>query len=224
PAGRAGGGRPRSRDRVGWSHAAHPAPRPVVSGRPFRLRLALPAGGGSAGIARAPGRTGRPHAGLRPGSRLPWPGRVPWLVRQRPAGVRHHPAGGHPRVPAGRTGAGHLAGDGRAVPAPPRRGPGAGAPADTGAPRGRLPPPPPPAAPPALTANGRPPPRDLPAQPGRRWLAGDLHTHTVHSDGGLTVPELALLAAGSGLDFLAITDHPPPPPPPPLPPPPPPPR
>src|SRR5262244_3858737 len=64
-----------------------------------------------------------------------------------------------------------------------------------------------PAAPPALTANGRPPPRDLPAQPGRRWLAGDLHTHTVHSDGGLTVPELALLAARNGLDFLAITDH-----------------
>jgi hypothetical protein len=29
----------------------------------------------------------------------------------------------------------------------------------------------------------------------------------VHSDGGLTVPELALLAAGNGLDFLAITDH-----------------
>src|SRR5262249_57903939 len=86
-------------------------------------------------------------------------------------------------------------------------GRGSGGPAGRGPPRGRLPPRPPPAAPPALTANGRPPPRDLPAQPGRRWLAGDLHTHTVHSDGGLTVPELALLAAGSGLDFLAITHH-----------------
>jgi hypothetical protein len=72
---------------------------------------------------------------------------------------------------------------------------------------GRLAPPPPPAAPPPLADGDRPPRRTLPAGPGRRWLAGDLHTHTVHSDGGLTVPELALLAAGNGLDFLAITDH-----------------
>ncbi|MGC9668770.1 CehA/McbA family metallohydrolase [Planosporangium sp. 12N6] len=53
----------------------------------------------------------------------------------------------------------------------------------------------------------RPPARDLPALPGLRWLAGDLHAHTVHSDGVLTVTELAVLAAGSGLDFLAVTDH-----------------
>src|SRR6266550_3735747 len=56
----------------------------------------------------------------------------------------------------------------------------------------------------------RPPRRVLPAGvtvPGRRWLAGDLHTHTVHSDGKLTVPELAVLAAKRGLDFLAVTDH-----------------
>jgi hypothetical protein len=53
----------------------------------------------------------------------------------------------------------------------------------------------------------RPPRRDLPARPGHRWLAGDLHTHTVHSDGALTVPELAALAAERGLDFLAVTDH-----------------
>jgi hypothetical protein len=53
----------------------------------------------------------------------------------------------------------------------------------------------------------RPPRRELPASPGRRWLAGDLHTHTVHSDGVMTVPELARFAAGRGLDFLAITDH-----------------
>ena len=49
--------------------------------------------------------------------------------------------------------------------------------------------------------------RELPASPGRRWLAGDLHTHTVHSDGVMTVPELARFAVGRGLDFLAITDH-----------------
>jgi PHP domain len=60
-----------------------------------------------------------------------------------------------------------------------------------------------PPAPPA----SRPARRELPASAGRRWLAGDLHTHTVHSDGSATVPELACLAAGQGLDFLAITDH-----------------
>jgi len=29
----------------------------------------------------------------------------------------------------------------------------------------------------------------------------------VHSDGELTIDELAALAAAAGLDFLAITDH-----------------
>jgi PHP domain len=53
----------------------------------------------------------------------------------------------------------------------------------------------------------RPPRRDLPAPSGLQWLAGDLHSHTVHSDGALTVAELAVLAASSGLDFLAVTDH-----------------
>ncbi|HEX9066376.1 MAG TPA: CehA/McbA family metallohydrolase [Streptosporangiaceae bacterium] len=53
----------------------------------------------------------------------------------------------------------------------------------------------------------RPPRRELPGEPGLRWLAGDLHAHTVHSDGVLTVPELAAFAAGRGLDFLAVTDH-----------------
>jgi PHP domain len=54
---------------------------------------------------------------------------------------------------------------------------------------------------------GRPARRELPAAPGRRWLAGDLHAHTVHSDGAMTVPELACFAIGRGLDFIAITDH-----------------
>jgi hypothetical protein len=53
----------------------------------------------------------------------------------------------------------------------------------------------------------RPGRRELPAAPGRTWLAGDLHSHTVHSDGALTVPELAALAVSSGLDFVAVTDH-----------------
>jgi len=70
---------------------------------------------------------------------------------------------------------------------------------------GRLAPrePPGPLPPPA----GRQPRRELPAGAGRHWLAGDLHTHTVHSDGAMTVPELARFAAGRGLDFTAVTDH-----------------
>lgn len=56
-------------------------------------------------------------------------------------------------------------------------------------------------------APDRPPARDLPAAEGLRWLAGDLHAHTIHSDGVMTVPELAAFAAGRGLDFLAVTDH-----------------
>ncbi|MEV6108481.1 CehA/McbA family metallohydrolase [Streptomyces sp. NPDC051940] len=49
--------------------------------------------------------------------------------------------------------------------------------------------------------------RDIPGTGGLRWYAGDFHAHTVHSDGALTVPELAHRAAGHGLDFLAVTDH-----------------
>jgi hypothetical protein len=49
--------------------------------------------------------------------------------------------------------------------------------------------------------------RGLPAPAGWHWLAGDLHAHTVHSDGQLAVDDLARLAAARGLDFLAVTDH-----------------
>jgi hypothetical protein len=54
---------------------------------------------------------------------------------------------------------------------------------------------------------GRPGRRALPAAAGLTWLAGDLHAHTEHSDGALSVAELALLAVERGLDFLAVTDH-----------------
>ncbi len=40
-----------------------------------------------------------------------------------------------------------------------------------------------------------------------RWYRGDLHSHTVHSDGDNTITEMAAEAARLGLDFLAITDH-----------------
>ncbi len=70
---------------------------------------------------------------------------------------------------------------------------------------GELTPADPPEPMPPLT--DRPAPRVLPAAQGRRWLAGDLHMHTVHSDGVMTVPELARFAAGRGLDYVAVTDH-----------------
>jgi hypothetical protein len=40
-----------------------------------------------------------------------------------------------------------------------------------------------------------------------RLLRGDLHAHTLASDGVLTVDELAAHALRHGLDFLAVTDH-----------------
>ncbi len=70
---------------------------------------------------------------------------------------------------------------------------------------GVLAPDPSPALPPV--PGERRPARPLPAGPGRRWLASDLHTHTVHSDGALTVAELAALAVSRGLDVVAVTDH-----------------
>ncbi|OLF16089.1 CehA/McbA family metallohydrolase [Actinophytocola xanthii] len=53
----------------------------------------------------------------------------------------------------------------------------------------------------------RPPRRVLPALPGLRWVAADLHAHTLHSDGELTIAELAARAVSAGLDALAVTDH-----------------
>jgi hypothetical protein len=40
-----------------------------------------------------------------------------------------------------------------------------------------------------------------------RWLRGDLHCHTNHSDGANPVEEVVQHAIGLGLDFLAVTDH-----------------
>ena len=40
-----------------------------------------------------------------------------------------------------------------------------------------------------------------------RWWRGDLHMHTVHSDGNWTIPEQISSALNSGLDFISITDH-----------------
>ncbi len=39
------------------------------------------------------------------------------------------------------------------------------------------------------------------------WYKGELHCHSVHSDGDSTIDEVIHLAECIGLDFLAITDH-----------------
>jgi predicted metal-dependent phosphoesterase TrpH len=40
-----------------------------------------------------------------------------------------------------------------------------------------------------------------------RWLVGDIHSHTEHSDGGVTVLDAIHRARASRLDFVALTDH-----------------
>jgi hypothetical protein len=60
-----------------------------------------------------------------------------------------------------------------------------------------------------------PPPAEIEAvQPipsvsmtGARWYRGDLHLHTVHSDGERYPEELASVARTSGLDFIVSTEH-----------------
>jgi hypothetical protein len=42
---------------------------------------------------------------------------------------------------------------------------------------------------------------------GRAWYRGDLHLHTVHSDGTYTPAELAAGARAAGLDFMVSTEH-----------------
>ncbi|WP_020392898.1 CehA/McbA family metallohydrolase [Kribbella catacumbae] len=59
----------------------------------------------------------------------------------------------------------------------------------------------------AVGVPARPPRRVLPAADGLRWVAGDFHAHTLHSDGSTPVANLAALGVAAGLDFMAITDH-----------------
>ncbi len=42
---------------------------------------------------------------------------------------------------------------------------------------------------------------------GERWRIGELHSHSVHSDGAHQVEELLGRADALGIDFLALTDH-----------------
>ncbi len=47
----------------------------------------------------------------------------------------------------------------------------------------------------------------LAPNPNRQWYAGDLHLHTVHSDGSTEPARVLEMAREAGLDFVAITDH-----------------
>ena len=48
---------------------------------------------------------------------------------------------------------------------------------------------------------------DLPSPGERNWYRGDLHAHTIYSDGSATPAQLAVAAYEAGLDFYGITDH-----------------
>ena len=62
-----------------------------------------------------------------------------------------------------------------------------------------------PTAPAQAGARGASPPSA--GRASERWLKGDLHCHTIHSDGLNTVDEIVASAIERGLDFLAVTDH-----------------
>jgi histidinol phosphatase-like PHP family hydrolase len=57
-----------------------------------------------------------------------------------------------------------------------------------------------------VEANGSQPAADPPAS-ARGWIAHDLHTHTVYSDGASTIPLLVFEARVFELDAVAVTDH-----------------
>ncbi|HZC11456.1 MAG TPA: CehA/McbA family metallohydrolase [Mycobacterium sp.] len=46
-----------------------------------------------------------------------------------------------------------------------------------------------------------------PSLSGARWFRGDLHLHTVHSDGEREPDEMIAAARASGLDFIVSTEH-----------------
>ena len=48
---------------------------------------------------------------------------------------------------------------------------------------------------------------DPPPSNGRRWMRGELHLHSEHSDGRWTTGEMAALARHRRLDFMFLTDH-----------------
>lgn len=62
--------------------------------------------------------------------------------------------------------------------------------------------------PPAPAVPGTPPRRDeLPPALEADWYRGDLHLHTIYSDGNAHPAQVAVAAVEAGLDFIGITDH-----------------
>ncbi len=59
----------------------------------------------------------------------------------------------------------------------------------------------------ALPAQVEDLPASAPAGVYAPWLRGQLHCHSQHSDGTLSVSQLVGAACECGLDFLAVTDH-----------------
>lgn len=59
----------------------------------------------------------------------------------------------------------------------------------------------------AIAVPRRPPRRSLPASSGLKWIAGDFHAHSLHSDGSTPIANLAALGLSAGLDVLAVTEH-----------------
>ncbi len=55
----------------------------------------------------------------------------------------------------------------------------------------------------AVASPADPPPHHV----GGRWYRGELHSHTIHSDGTLTPVDLVAQARLQHYDFLAVTDH-----------------
>jgi hypothetical protein len=63
------------------------------------------------------------------------------------------------------------------------------------------------AQPPSPLVMAGEPNSDRVSKTARRWVSGDLHMHTVNSDGDWTVPQLITAAKEARLDFICITDH-----------------
>jgi hypothetical protein len=50
-------------------------------------------------------------------------------------------------------------------------------------------------------------PAPTPPQRGAGWYRGDLHAHTLHSDGAWEIPDLLAHARAYKLDFITLSDH-----------------
>lgn len=60
--------------------------------------------------------------------------------------------------------------------------------------------------PPGRRATASPPPRSVKGT-GAGWYRGDLHVHTVHSDGSQTPKQVLAWAKEAGLDFIGSSEH-----------------